>query len=180
MRNLIVSEFMSLDGVMENPVWTFQYWNDDIAQYKFNELFSSDALLLGRLTYQGFAAAWPSRTDEQGYAERINSMPKYVVSTTLERAEWHNSTLITTAVTEQIAALKQRPGRNILVFGSGRLVQTLIQHDLVDQYNLLLYPLVLGKGKRLFSEGCTTNLCLVASKPFSSGAVALTYQPDKK
>src|SRR5262245_28637336 len=165
---------------MEDPAWTFRYWNDEIAKFKFDELFASDALLLGRVTYQGFAAAWPSRKDEECYADRMNSLPKYVVSTTLEKAEWNNSTLIKEKVVEQVSQLKQQPGQDILLFGSGTLVQTLMQHDLVDRYNLLLYPVVLGKGKRLFSDGSNATVRLVETKTFSSGVVALSYQPDQK
>jgi dihydrofolate reductase len=180
LRKLVVSEFVSLDGVMQDPAWTMPYWNDEIAKFKFDELFASDALLLGRVTYQGFAAAWPSRTDEQGYADRMNGLPKYVVSTTLDKAEWNNSRLIKDQVAEQLAALKQQPGQGILLFGSGTLVQTLVRHDLVDQYNLLVYPVVLGQGKRLFEDGSSAKLKLVEAKSFSSGVVALIYQPDRK
>jgi dihydrofolate reductase len=180
MRKIVVSEFVTLDGVMEDPAWTFPYWNDEIAKFKFDELFASGALLLGRVTYQGFAAAWPSRTDEQGYADRMNSLPKHVVSTTLEKAEWNNSMIINENVAEQISRLKQQPGQDILLFGSGTLVQTLVQHDLVDKYNLLLYPVVLGGGKRLFRDESKANLRLVDTKTFSSGVIALSYQADKK
>jgi dihydrofolate reductase len=180
MRKVIVSEFMTLDGVMEDPAWTFRYWNDEIAKFKFDELFAYGALLLGRVTYQGFAAAWPSRTDEQGYADRMNGLPKYVVSTTLEKAEWNNSTIIKENVAEQVFRIKQQPGQDVLLFGSGTLVQTLMQHDLVDQYNLLLYPVVLGNGKRLLTDGSKATLKLLETKTFSSSVVALLYQPDKK
>jgi dihydrofolate reductase len=180
MRKIIVSEFVSLDGVMEEPAWTAPYWNGEIAKFKFDELFASGALLLGRVTYQGFAAAWPSRTDEQGYADRMNSLPKFVVSTTLQKAEWNDSRLIKENVAEEVSKLKQQPGQDILLFGSGTLAQTLMQHDLVDQYNLLLYPVVLGKGKRLFRDGNIATLKLVETKTFSSGVVALVYRPDKK
>lgn len=175
MRKITVSEFVTLDGVMEDPAWTFPYWNDEMAKFKLDELLGSDALLLGRVTYQGFAAAWPSRTDEQGYADRMNHLPKHVVSTTLEKAEWNNSTLIKEKVAEHVTQLKQQPGQDILVFGSGTLVKTLRQHDLVDKYNLLLYPVVLGKGKRLFRDGSAATLKFVATKTFRSGVVALCY-----
>jgi dihydrofolate reductase len=180
MRKLVVSMFVSLDGVMEDPAWTFKYWNDEIAKFKFDELFASDALLLGRVTHQGFAAAWPSRTNEQGYADRMNSLSEFVVSTTLKKAEWNNSTLIKENVAQRVTELKQQPGQDVLLFGSGTLVQTLMQHDLVDQYNLLVYPIVLGKGKRLFQDGSTATLKLVEAKTFRSGVVALVYEPDRK
>ena len=118
--------------------------------------------------------------DEAGFADRMNSLPKFVVSTTLEKAEWNNSTLIKENVARRVSELKQQPGQDILLFGSGTLVQTLIQHDLVDKYNLLLYPVVLGKGKRLFRDGGNATLKLVEIKTFSSGVVALAYQPDRK
>jgi dihydrofolate reductase len=180
MRKVVVTIFMSLDGVMENPQWTSPYWNDEIAKVKFDELFASDAMLLGRMTYQGFAESWPSQTDEQGFADRMNSLPKYVVSTTLQKAEWNNSHLIKANVVEAITALKQQPGEDILVHGSCTLVNTLIQNDLVDFYRLLVYPVVLGTGKRLFQDGTQTALKLVETKSFSSGVVMLCYQPDKK
>jgi dihydrofolate reductase len=180
MRNIVVAEFLSLDGIMEEPAWTFPYWNDEIAKFKYDELFASDAHLLGRVTYQGFAAAWPSRTDEQGFADRMNSLPKYVVSTTLERVEWNNSHLIKNNVAEEISRLKQQSGQDILVAGSAALVNTLIEHDLVDEYHLLIYPIVIGSGKRLFKDGTKTALKLVETKAFSSGVVAHIYQPDRK
>jgi dihydrofolate reductase len=180
MRKVVLSMFVSLDGVMEEPAWTFPYWNDEIAKFKYDELFASDALLLGRVTYQGFAAAWPSRTDEQGFADRMNSLPKFVVSTTLKNVEWNNSSLIKDNIAEEVTKLKQQPGQDILVFGSGTLVRALMQQNLIDQYHLLVYPILLGKGKRLFKGGSKAALKLVETKTFSSGVVALIYQPDKK
>ncbi len=178
MRNIVVTTFLSLDGVMENPGWTFPYWNDEIAQFKGDESNAGDALLLGRVTYQGFAAAWPQSKD-QG-AAYFNGVRKYVVSTTLDKVEWNNSTLIKDNVVAEIAKLKQQDGKDILVHGSGTLVQTLMQHDLVDRYRLLVYPVVLGKGMRLFQEGTTATLKLVKAQSFSSGVAALIYEPDRK
>lgn len=181
MRRVIVTEFLTLDGVMEAPdKWSFQFWNEEAAKFKSDELFASDALLLGRVTYQGFASAWPSMTDEEGGADRMNSLPKYVVSTTLEEVEWNNSSLVKGHVAEEVARLKQQPGQNILVEGSAELIQTLMQHDLIDEYRLLVYPVVLGQGKRLFKEGSDTKLRLVEARAFSSGVVALTYQPARE
>jgi len=178
MRTLVVTEFVSLDGIMEDPGWTFTYWNDEIAKFKGEESSASDALLLGRVTYEGFAAAWPQSTDEG--ADYFNSVRKYVVSTTLDKAEWNNSTLIKDNVVEEITRLKQQDGQDITVHGSATLVQTLIQHDLVDRYRLLVYPVVLGKGKRLFQEGAIATLKLVETQSFSSGVAALVYEPDRK
>ena len=188
MRRIVVSEFVSLDGVMEDPGgaekfelggWTMPYWDDEIGTYKFDELFASDALLLGRVTYQGFAAAWPSSTDEAGFADRMNSLPKYVVSTTLEQVEWNNSRLLKGNVAEEVSKLKQQPGQDILIAGSGELVRSLMHHDLIDEYRLLVYPVVLGSGKRVFTNGSNATLRLVETRTFSSGVVLLHYQPTK-
>ena len=178
MRKLVVTEFLSLDGVMENPAWTFKYWNDELAKFKGEEASAGDALLLGRVTYEGFAAAWPQSKDEG--APYFNSVRKYVVSRTLDKAEWNNSTLIKDNIVAEITKLKQQDGKDIVVHGSATLVQTLIQHDLVDRYRLLVYPVVLGKGKRLFQEETTTTLKLVEAQPFSSGVTALIYEPDRQ
>jgi len=190
MRKVVVSEYVTLDGVMEDPGgaegfehggWSFQFWNEEAAKFKFDELFASDALLLGRVTYQGFAKAWPSMTDEAGFADRMNNLPKYVVSTTLEEVAWNNSRLIKGNIAEEVYKLKQQPGQDILIAGSGELVHTLMHHDLIDEYRLMVYPVVLGSGKRLFRDGSdTTVLRLVETKTFSSGVVVLSYQPAGK
>jgi dihydrofolate reductase len=133
---------------------------------------------LGRVTYQGFAAAWPNSTDEG--ASYFNNARKYVVSTTLDKVEWNNSVLIKGNIVAEITKLKQQDGADLVVHGSGALVQTLMQHDLVDRYRLLVYPVVVGKGKRLFQEGTTATLNLVEAKSFSSGVVAQIYQPERK
>lgn len=188
MRKIIVSEFVSLDGVMEDPGgaegfehggWTMSYWNDDIGKVKTDELFASDALLLGRVTYEGFAAAWPGRTDEAGFADRMNNVPKYVVSTTLNDANWKNSHIIAENVAEEIATLKQQPGQDILVAGSGKLIESLMRHNLVDEYTLLVYPVVLGSGKRLFKDGITATMKLVEAKPLGE-VTLLRYTPATK
>jgi len=181
MRKVVVSEFVSLDGVIEEPSWTFQFSSEEQQKFKFDELFASDALLLGRVTYEGFAAAWPSATDEEGFADRMNGLPKYVVSTTLEEPlEWNNSRLIEGDVAEEVSRLKQQPGHDILIYGSGELVHTLMQHDLIDEYRLMVYPVVLGSGKRLFRDGINTTLRLVETRTFSSGVVVLSYRPAEK
>ncbi len=178
MRKLVVTEFLSLDGVMEAPMWTLKYWNDEISAFKGDESNASDALLLGRVTYDGFAQAWPNSTDEG--ADYFNNVRKYVVSTTLERAEWNNSVIIKDSVVEEIRKLKQQDGHNITVHGSGRLIQTLMQHDLVDEYRLLVYPVVLGQGQRLFEAGVTATLNLVEAKALGPQVVAMVYQPDRR
>lgn len=179
MRKVVVTEFMSLDGVMEDPRWTFEYWNDEIAKFKDEESSASDALLLGRVTYQGFAAAWPQSEDEG--ANYFNSVRKYVVSETLEEPlEWNNSTPIKDNIVEQIADLKRQDGKDITVHGSATLVRTLARHDLVDVYRLLVYPIVLGRGKRLFAEVIPATFKLLESRSFGSGVVALVYEPDRR
>lgn len=189
MRKVIVSEFVTLDGVMEDPGgaekfehggWTRPFWGGEIGKFKLDELFAGDALLLGRVTYQGFAAAWPSRTDAAGFADRMNNLPKFVVSTTLKEVGWNNSRLIRGNVAEEVSKLKQRPGQDILVAGSALLVNTLMQHDLVDEYRLLVYPVVLGSGKRLFGDARNTTLTLVETKTFSSAVVLLCYRTGDK
>lgn len=179
MRNLIVTEYLTLDGVFEEPgQWSFDYFNDEAMLYKRDELFSTDVQLLGRVTYEGFAKAWPTMPDTGDFGERMNSMPKYVVSTTLTRADWQNSTIISKNVVEEIQQLKKQPGQNILVAGSGKLVHTLMQHQLVDEYRFMVHPVVLGSGKRLFTEGTEKfNLKLVETKVFKTGIVILHYQP---
>lgn len=182
MRKIIVSEFLTLDGVMEAPnQWSFQFGSADQSKYKYDELFASDALLLGRVTYQGFAAAWPNMTGTGDFGVRMNSLPKYVVSTTLQEVEWTNSRLIKNNIPDQVSALKQEPGQDILVFGSGDLVHTLIQHNLIDEYRLVVFPIMLGSGKRLFREGSEKKtLTLKETKTFSSGVLVLEYEPARK
>ncbi len=177
MRDLVVTQFVSLDGVIENPGWTMPYWNDEIAAFKGEETEASDALLLGRVTYEGFAMAWPESEDEG--AAYFNGVRKYVVSTTLKSADWNNSVLIKDNVAEEIAKIKNSEGKDIAVHGSATLVQTLMKHDLVDRYRLLVYPVVLGEGARLFHDGTTATLKLVEAKSFSGGVTALIYEPNR-
>jgi dihydrofolate reductase len=180
MRKVVVSEFVSLDGVMEEPSWTFQFPSEEQDSFKFEEMAAADALLLGRVTYEGFAAAWPQMEAETGeYGAWMNGNPKYVVSTTLEEPlEWRNSRLIEGNLTEEVSELKRQPGKDILVFGSGELVNALMRYDLIDEYRLMVFPVVVGSGKRLFEDGIdTTILELVDAKTFGSGVVVLTYRP---
>lgn len=186
MRKVIVSEFITLDGVIQDPGggdkskyggWSFPFWNDEAEKYKHKELFESDTLLLGRVTYEGFAEAWPTMTDESGFADRMNSIPKYVVSTTLDKAEWNNSKLIKENVAEEVSRLKNEPGQNILVSGSGQLISTLQQHGLVDEYRLMIHPVVVGGGKRLFDNTIDKNvLKLKGTKTFDTGVTVLEYE----
>ena len=179
MSKLQVAEFLSLDGVMEAPdTWTGPFFNDEIGIDIGSRLFQIDALLYGRRTYEEMAAAWPERTGEM--ADRFNSISKFVVSTTLREAKWNNSKLITGNLAEEVSRLKREVGQSIVVLGSGELVNTLMQQNLIDEYLLMVMPLVLGKGKRLFREGINTTLRLVESKTYSTGVVSLTYQPIKE
>jgi dihydrofolate reductase len=189
MRKVIVSEFVTLDGVMEDPGgaekferggWAFQFdRGPEGDKFKLDEVMASDALLLGRITYQGFAAAWPSRTGE--FADKMNGMPKYVVSSTLEQAGWNNSTLIKSKVAEEVSRLKAMPGRDILVAGSTQLVHTLMQHDLVDEFRLMVFPVILGGGRRLFTDRSESyTLRLAETKPVGSGVLILIYHPERK
>ena len=178
MRKIVASMLMALDGVVENPQWTVQFRSEESQHYKFDELFASDALLLGRRTYQDFAAGWPGVTG--AYGERINSMPKYVPTTTLQEAEW-NATLIKDNVGEEVTRLKQEPGQDLLIFGSVELIHSLMQEDLIDEYRLMVFPIVVGNGKRLFhGESQQKAFKLVQSQTFGSGVVVLTYEPNRK
>ncbi len=181
MSRIVVTEFVSLDGVMEEPRWTFQFERGpEGGKFKYDELFGSAALLLGRVTYQGFAQAWPSMgTDEFG--RRMNAIPKYVVSSTLadDQAIWGPTTVIRGDAVAEIAALKAAPGGDLLVEGSCQLVQTLIQHGLADEYRLMVFPIILGAGKRLFPDemSAVATLTLADAKTDRDGVLLLTYHP---
>jgi dihydrofolate reductase len=184
---IIVTEFVSLDGVMEDPggsedfkykAWTFQFdRGDEGNQFKLDEALESDALLLGRVTYEGFAEAWPSRDGE--FADKFNNMPKYVVSSTLRDAEWNNSTVLSGELTKEVAKLKQEVDGDIVVHGSAQLVQALLERDLVDELRLMVFPVVLGAGKRLFGDTSDKKrLRLADSRTVGhDGVTILTYVP---
>lgn len=185
MRKIVVAEHLSLDGIFEDPGgseqykhggWTHPYFHEDIQKVVAAGFSRMDAFLLGRVTYQGFEAAFSSQTGD--VADRMNSKIKYVVSTTLKEAKWNNSTLIKGNVAEEITKLKQQPGKDILVVGSAMLIQTLRQHDLIDEYSLLVYPVILGSGRHLFTDDSKTPLKLFEAKVLGSGVVHLSYQPD--
>ena len=183
MRKLIVAEFLTLDGVMEaSEEWQPPYVSEDVAEAIQASIHASEAMLLGRVTYELFAAYWPYQTNNEfGIADKLNSQPKFVVSTTLEKAEWNNTTVIRGDVAEEIGRLKQQTGGDIRLSGSATLAQSLTRAGLVDEYWLLVHPLVLGRGKRLFPDGTeSAGLRLVESRAFRSGAVLLRYQPDRK
>lgn len=179
MRKVVMTEYVTLDGVFEEPGhWSGPFFNDEAGRFKYDELFASDALLLGRVTYEGFAAAWPTMEGTGDFGERMNGIPKYVVSTTLTDPAWNNSTVIDGDVAAEIAKLKAQDGQDILLSGSAELVNSLLPTGLIDEYRFMVHPLVLGMGKRLFQDGPdTTTLKLVDTKPFSTGIVVLTYVP---
>ena len=194
MRELIVAEFITLDGVIQAPGgadedteggfqhggWTVPYWHDDIGAHFFQAMAQADAFLLGRKTWQMHGGAFEPMAAGDPFFDAINSISKYVVSTTLKSASaWRNSTLISSNVAETVRELKQQPGKNILVDGSSVLMRTLIQEDLVDEYMLHVYPLVLGGGKRLFPAGTRVNLNLVESQALPTGVVFQRYRPAR-
>jgi dihydrofolate reductase len=189
MRKLVVTEFMSLDGVFQAPGpdgsgfryegWTFPYGNEEFMKFKTKELEESEMQLLGRVTYDSFAGSWPKHKGDW-FSDKFNAMPKYVVSKTLKKAEWENSHIIAKNVVEEIKKLKKGKGGDITVHGSGQLVRFLLDNRLVDQVNILLYPVVLGTGKKLFEEAQKADLQLIEATPFTTGVVALIYQPQSK
>jgi len=189
MGKIVVTEFVSLDGVIEDPGgdgnfkhkgWTFKFNRGEAGdKFKVDETRDSEALLLGRVTYEGFAAAWPSRDGE--FADKFNSMPKYVVSSTLEKADWNNSMVLKGDVLQEVSKLKHSLDGNIVVHGSAQLVQTLLANDLVDELRLMVFPVVLGSGKRLF--GATSDskrMQLVESKTVGDGIAILIYKPSSE
>ena len=176
---LVVTEFMSLDGVVENPQWTFPYWTDDTAAFKGDETKSSSALLLGRRTYEEFAKAWPGRSAAEG-GDFFNPVKKYVVTSTLTKDIWQNASFVKPD-RKAIAELKAKPGNDLTVHGSTTLARWLISEGLVDELRLLVYPVVIGKGKRLFDDTVKPGtLKLASAKPLQKGVVALVYEAGPK
>ena len=181
MRKIVAGLFISLDGVYEAPdKWHFPYFNDEMGEAVGSQMAASDAMLLGRVTYQEFAGFWPNQSnDEIEVADYMNNTPKFVVSNTLDSVdEWQNSTLIKGNVAEELTKLKNQPGKDIGITGSGSLVRSLLRDGLLDELRLLVHPIVVGRGKRLFEgEGAQTPLKLVESKTLSTGVVYVTYAP---
>jgi dihydrofolate reductase len=195
MRKITVAEFVSLDGVMQAPGgaeedtdggfahggWTMPYWHDDMGATIFEEINQADTLLLGRKTWQTHGEAFEPAPADDPFASLLNNLQKYVVSTTLKSADtWRNSTIISANVVEEVRKLKEQPGKDIYVDGSSVLVHTLAQADLVDEYSLLVFPIVLGSGKRVFPDGLYSGLKLIETKSFPTGVVLMRYQPDRK
>ena len=178
MRKISVGLFMSLDGVIETPeMWQFPFQTEEMGAITERQIRDADAFLLGRVTYEPFAGYWPTLThNEFGVADKLNSAPKYVVSTTLQRADWNNSTQIKSNVIEEIRKLKQQPGGEIAIIGSATLVHSLLDAGLIDEIQVLVHPIVLGKGVRLFHDGYRSDMKLADSKILPNGVVYLSYQ----
>ncbi|HSW95460.1 MAG TPA: dihydrofolate reductase family protein [Patescibacteria group bacterium] len=178
---LVATEYLSFDGVFEEPGrWSGAFFNEEAQRFKFDELQATDALLLGRKTYEGFAAAWPKMPGTGEFGVKMNSMPKYVVSSTLKTVDWTGSRLIRGDVAGEIRKLKAAPGKELLLSGSGQLFNSLMQSDLIDLYRFMLHPIVLGKGKRLFVDGNATRVLeLMDTKRFASGIIIAEYRSAK-
>ena len=188
MRRVIASEFVTLDGVMEAPghephpdgrnAWALRHVGEDQQRFKVDELFQAGAILLGRVTYEIFAAFWPTAPKDDGFADRMNDIPKHVVSKTLETASWRNTEIIGDDPAEAITDLKRAPGGDIFLYGSGELLNSLIARDVIDEYRIMVFPVLLGSGKRLFKDASdTSHLGLVETRTFESGVILLTYRP---
>jgi class 3 adenylate cyclase/dihydrofolate reductase len=182
---------VTLDGVMEAPgheehpdgknSWALQHATEDMQRFKIDEIFGIDALLLGRVTYQIWAAFWPAAPRDEGFADRMNALPKYVVSKSLEKVEWTNSTILSGDVVEEVSNLKQQPGGDILLTGSADLLNSLMDNDLIDEYRLAVYPIVLGSGKHLFGQRRQiSHMRLRETRSFASGVVLLIYEPARE
>jgi dihydrofolate reductase len=193
MGKLVVSMFVSLDGVMEDPAWTAPYWSDDIARFKYEELAAADALLLGRVTAEMFAGAWPTAEHADAmrksfaslprpgeFSERMNSLPKHVASRTRDKLVWNGCSVIKGDLAEEVSRLKLQSGSSIMIVGSGSVARAMLKAGLIDEYRLLVYPVVLGQGMRLFDKESRATLELIEARPLKSNVVALGYRPAAK
>jgi dihydrofolate reductase len=188
MGKIIVTEFITADGVIEAPGpshdfkyagWSMGFWNEKIQNFKLGEMRDSGALLLGRVTYDAFAGAWPGRSDADGYADRINAVPKYVASSTLKNPPWNNSHLIGKDLAGEVNALKMHSDGDIVVHGSGKLANALLRHGLVDEISFLIYPVALGEGQRFFEPGTHVELETIETRAMDSGVTLIRYAPRK-
>ncbi|MGH7765160.1 MAG: dihydrofolate reductase family protein [Candidatus Dormibacteraceae bacterium] len=179
---LVATEYLSLDGVFEEPGhWSFPYFTEEAAQFKLAELRASDALLLGRRTYEGFAAAWPKMEGTGEFGEKMNTMPKYVISSTLAEVGWSGARLVKGDVVEAVSNLKKEPGHDLLLSGSGQLFNAMMQAGLIDVYRLMMHSIVLGNGRRLFPEGSPEKVLeLTDTKTLGPGIVVMEFRPPKK
>jgi dihydrofolate reductase len=191
MGKVVVTEFISLDGVIEDPGgaegtefggWTFRFPAEDGQKFKLDELLASDVLLLGRITYEGFAAAWPAMEETTGeFGVKMNNMPKVVISTTLTDPAWRNTTVVREDVAGAVAKLKEQYAGDVLIGGSAILIDGLREHDVIDEYRLMVHPVVLGQGKKLFKDGAApTDLVLVESRAVGPDVLLLTYRPANR
>jgi dihydrofolate reductase len=184
MSRIVITEFVSLDGVMEDPRWTFEFdRGPEGDKFKLDELYDSEAMLLGRITYEHFAQAWPSMTDEEGFADRMNTMGKYVVSRTLPDAEatWGDTTVLRGDAVAEVRALRERPGGDLLVAGSGQLARMLVSEGQFDELRLMVFPVILGAGISPFPDGKTrARLSLTSAQQIRDGIMLMTYQPAGK
>lgn len=177
---LVATEYLTLDGVFEEPGrWSNPYFDDEAGQFKFAELRASDALLLGRKTYEGFAKAWPTMPNTGEFGEKMNSMPKYVVTSTLDELEWTGARPIKGNLAEEIRKLKKEPGQDLLLSGSGQLFNAVMKENLIDLYRFMVHPVALGTGRRLFTDDIKRELELTDIKKFGKGIVVLEYVPAK-
>jgi dihydrofolate reductase len=190
MGKLIVTEFITADGVIEAPGggeqppfkhagWQRPYSNEAGGKFKYDELLATDALLLGRRTYDAFAAAWPQMGGDGGFGDRMNSLPKYVASTTLKNPAWNNSHVLGADLAGEVSKLKASLHGNVLVYGSGKLANALLRHGLVDEITFLLYPLALGDGQRFFEPGTNVALDLIETRAMDKGVMLIRYAPKK-
>lgn len=179
MRKIVAGLFLTVDGVMESPEqWQFPYFNDEMGADVAEKMAAADCMLLGRKTYEEFASYWPEQGGDVPFADVMNGTAKYVVSTTLDSADWQNSTLVNGDIAAQLADLKQQPGKNINITGSATLVRSLLANGLLDELSLLVCPVVVGKGRRLFEEGGEQQaLKLADARTLSTGVLSLTYTP---
>lgn len=175
MRKIVAAEYVTLDGVMSDPAWTGPYWSPELAAWQHELLFQSDLLLLGRVTYEGMSKAWPQMTDTGDFGERMNALPKLVPTNTLKDLSW-NAVAVHGDVYTEIRRHKAMPGQHMLIYGSGQLVRSLMKEGLIDEYRLMVHPVVLGAGARLFSDGIEGKFKLADTKTTSTGVVVMTYQ----
>src|SRR5437764_8222031 len=179
---LVATEYVSLDGVFEEPGhWSFPFFDEEAGRFKWDELQAADAQLVGRKTYEGFAKAWPTMEGTGEFGVKMNTMPKYVVSSTLKNPTWSGTTVLSGDFMQAIRELKEQPGKDLLLAGSGQLFNALMRENLIDVYRLMVHPIVLGRGKRLFAEGAgQTVLSLTETKRFATGMVILEFEPTTK
>ena len=179
MRRVVWAEYVSVDGVVDEPVWTGPFWNEEIATLQKEQLFRSDALLLGRITYEAFAASWPTMSDPDGFADRMNQVPKYVASRSLKAASW-NATVLQGDVADAVSRLRREAGRDILMYGSATLAHSLIERDLIDEFRLMIHPIVVGHGRHLFERGASNKtLKLRSTTTTATGIVIAVYEPAR-